>query len=122
MSSDNCGINKINLLLTVNAIPELYQYAEVGRLNDHMLNVVNAKDRTLEFHAHEDSDEMFYIIEGAMQLEFRDRIIDLQQGDFIIVPRGVPHRPVCTGLVKTLLIEKSGTLTKDNTGGTYQGS
>lgn len=57
---------------------------------------------------------MFYIIEGKMQIEFKDKIADLNQGNFIIVPKGVMHR------LKALLIEKIGTLTKDNTGGTYQ--
>jgi mannose-6-phosphate isomerase-like protein (cupin superfamily) len=64
---------------------------------------------------------MFYIIEGSMQIEFKDEIIYLEQGDFIIVPKGTLHRPICKKLVKALLIEKMGTLTKDNTGGTYKG-
>jgi mannose-6-phosphate isomerase-like protein (cupin superfamily) len=55
-----------------------------------------------------------------MQIEFKDKIADLNQGDFIIVPKGVMHRPICIELVKALIIEKTGTLTKDNTGGTYQ--
>ena len=54
-----------------------------------------------------------------MQIEFKDRIVDLNKGEFLIVPKGVMHRPVCTDLVKALLIEKIGTLTKDNTRGTY---
>ena len=119
MSGEN-SIDKINLLTAVNTITELYQYKKVGQLNDHMLNVVQAQNRTLDFHTHDESDELFYILEGSMQLEFQDRIVDLNKGDFIIVPRGVLHRPICTGLVKTLLIEKTGTLTKENTGGTYK--
>lgn len=111
---------KINLQASANSFSELFKYLKVGQLNDHMLNIIQAKDRTLDFHTHEESDEMFYIIEGKMQIEFKDKIVDLNQGDFIIVPKGVMHRPVCKELVKALLIEKTGTLTKDNTGGTYQ--
>ena len=44
----------------------------------------------------------------------------MSQGDFIVVPIGVTYRPICKGLVKTLLIEKKGTLTKDNTGETHE--
>jgi mannose-6-phosphate isomerase-like protein (cupin superfamily) len=112
--------DKINLQASANSFSELFKYLKVGQLNDHMLNIIQAKDRTLDFHTHEESDEMFYIIEGKMQIEFKDKIVDLNQGDFIIIPKGVMHRPVCKVLVKALLMEKTGTLTKDNTGGTYQ--
>jgi len=117
---DNKNIDKINLQSTANSFSELFKYLKVGELNDHMLNIIQAENRTLDFHVHDDSDEMFYIIEGSMQLEFKNKIIDLKQGDFIIVPKGTLHRPVCKDLVKALLIEKKGTLTKDNTGGTYK--
>ncbi|NLU33044.1 MAG: cupin domain-containing protein [Clostridiaceae bacterium] len=84
-----------------------------------MLNVLQAENRTLDFHVHPDSDEMFYVIEGSFQIELDDGLIDLHEGDFIIIPKGVRHRPVCRELVKCLLIEKVGTLNRDNTGGTY---
>lgn len=114
------SIEKVNLKNVANSFTELFKYLQVGQLNDHMLNIITAENRTLDFHIHEESDEMFYIIEGKMQIEFSDKLIDLNQGDFIIVPKGVSHRPVCKNLVKALLIEKTGTLTKDNTGGTYE--
>jgi Mannose-6-phosphate isomerase len=62
---------------------------------------------------------MFYVIEGKMQIEFEDHTVDLKTGDFIIIQKGTRHRPVCKALVKCLLIEKAGTLNKENTGGTY---
>ena len=62
---------------------------------------------------------MFYCIDGEFDIEFTDDITHLSKGDFIIVPKGVSHRPICKELVKCLLIEKSGTLTNENTGGTY---
>jgi len=114
------NIKKVNLAEAGGNSLELFEYLRVGDLNDHMLNIVEAENRTLEFHSHADSDEMFYIIEGTMQIEFKDQIVDLNQGDFIIVPKGVSHRPICTTIVKLLLIEKKGTLNKDNTGGTYR--
>jgi mannose-6-phosphate isomerase-like protein (cupin superfamily) len=112
--------NKVNLKESVNNLTETFKYHKVGQLNDHMLNILQAKDRNLDFHIHLDSDEMFYVIEGKMQIEFGDEIIDLLEGDFIIIPRGVEHRPIVKSLVKVLLIEKEGTLTKENTGGTYE--
>ena len=117
MSNSGDKARKVNLRDT--STSELFQYKKVGQLNDHMLNIVCGQNRTLDFHVHEDSDEIFYIIEGDMQLEFEDRIVNLSEGDFFIVPKGVSHRPVCTSPVKVLLIEKDGTLSKSNTGGSY---
>ena len=112
-------IEKINLLNKVNNVSSLFEYLQVGQLNNHMLNVLQAENRTLDFHIHKKSDEMFYCIEGEFDIEFEDGITHLTQGDFIIVPKGTLHRPVCKELVKCLLIEEIGTLTSENTGGSY---
>jgi len=110
---------KVNLIEQANSVSELFSYLKVGQLNDHMLNVLQAENRTLDFHVHDHSDEMFYCIEGEFDIEFSDGMIHLCEGDFIIIPKGTSHRPVCKRLVKCLLIEVEGTLTKENTGGTY---
>ena len=112
-------ITKSNFLTCAENAVNLYEYSQIGTFNDHMMNVVAVAERTLDFHVHEDSDEMFVILDGQMQLEFVDGLVDLNVGDFIIVPKGVRHRPVCTSLVKCLLVERTGTLNDDNSGGTY---
>ena len=112
-------LEKINLKEQVNSVTELFEYLKVGQLNNHALNVLQAENRILDFHIHENSDEMFYCIEGEFDIEFDNKIIHLCEGDFIIVPKGILHRPICEKLVKCLLIETEGTLTKENTGGTY---
>lgn len=94
----------------------LNEYLQLGRLNEHMLTVIRTEERVLDFHVHERSDEMFFVAAGSMQVEFDDGLVTLQAGEFIIVPAGVRHRPVCHGPVTCLLIEKDGTLTKENTG------
>ena len=114
-------VNKVNLSEAVNSVAGLFEYRRIGTLNDHMLNVLQAENRTLDFHVHEGSDEMFYCIEGEFDIEFDDGMTHLRAGDMIIIPKGTRHRPVCTGLVKCLLVEVEGTLNKDNTGGTYSG-
>jgi mannose-6-phosphate isomerase-like protein (cupin superfamily) len=114
-------LRKVNLKEQAGRLGELFQYLRVGELNDHVLHVLKAEKRTLDFHVHEGSDEMFYCIEGRFQIELDDGLVDIEEGDFIIIPKGVRHRPVCTGLVKCLLIERAGTLNKGNTGGTYDG-
>ena len=112
-------LGKINLNEQANSISQLFNYLHVGDLNDHMLNIITAENRILDFHEHEDSDEMFYIIDGKMQIELNDGLVNLETGDFFIVPKGTVHRPVCKSLVKCLLIERKGTLNQSNTGGAF---
>ena len=112
-------IDKVSLKEQADSVPEIFRYLRVGTLNNHMLNVLRAENRTLEFHTHEQSDEMFYCIEGEFDIELEDGLVHLVEGDFIIVPKGIRHRPVCKSLVKCLLIETEGTLNKNNTGGAY---
>lgn len=85
-----------------------------------MLNVLQAKNRILEFHIHEKADELFYIIDGEMDIEFEDGFQHLLKGELIIIPAGTVHRPVVTSLVKCLLIETEGTLDATNTGGSFE--
>lgn len=111
--------DKVNIVKSAASL-SLNEYLQLGRLNDHVLTVIRTEERVLEFHVHEHSDELFFAAEGAMQMEFDDGLVSLEAGEFIIVPAGVRHRPVCHGPVTCLLIEKDGTLTKENTGGGIQ--
>jgi len=113
-------INKINLQKTVDSALDLFQYIEIGKLNGHVLSVLQAENRTLDFHVHEESDELFYVIDGTFEIELDEGIITMEQGDIIIIPKGISHRPICKSLVKCLLIELDGTLNNENTGGTYK--
>ncbi|MDR1805429.1 MAG: cupin domain-containing protein [Clostridium sp.] len=110
-------LTKVNLLDAVGGVPELFQYIKIGQLNDHMLNVLQCENRTLDFHVHDSSDEMFYVIDGCFKIELDDGFVPLQTGDMVIIPKGTRHRPVVTTLVKCLLIEVDGTLNAENTGG-----
>jgi mannose-6-phosphate isomerase-like protein (cupin superfamily) len=110
----------INLEQEAQAIDTLFEYRTIARMNEHTFTLVKAENRTLDFHAHPDSDEVFLIVDGAMKLEFEDHIVELTAGEMCVVPRGTTHRPVCEGEVTAMLIELDGTLTSDNTGGTYR--
>jgi len=113
-------VNKVNLQKAVDSASKLFQYVEIGKLNNHILNVLQAENRTLDFHIHENSDELFYVIEGKFEIELSNEIIPMEQGDLFIIPKGTRHRAVCKSLVKCLLIELDGTLNKENTGGSYE--
>ena len=113
-------MEKVNLKKAVDAIEDLYVYHKVGRLNGHVLSVVQVENRTLEFHVHEDSDELFYVIEGSFHLETEEGLTKLEENEFIIVPKGKLHRPVVKKLTKFLMIELDGTLNKENSGDAYE--
>ena len=113
-------MEKINLLQKVNSVEGLYLYEKIGRLNGNVLSVVQVENRTLDFHVHENSDELFYVIEGAFELETQEELIKVKQGEMIIVPKGTRHRPVVTELSKFLMIELEGTLNKQNSGDLYE--
>jgi len=110
----------INLEEEANKIETLFEYHTIARMNDHAFILVKAEDRTLDFHTHPDSDEVFFIVDGTMKLEFEDEIIELKAGEMCVVPGGVLHRPICEGEVTAMLIEIDGTLSPDNTGGAYR--
>ncbi|MCL2030027.1 MAG: cupin domain-containing protein [Oscillospiraceae bacterium] len=113
-------LEKVNLKKAVDAVEKLYVYDKVGRLNGHVLSVVKVENRTLDFHIHEQSDELFYVIEGTFHLETDEGLIKIEEGELIIVPKGVRHRPVVTALSKFLMIELDGTLNKENSGDLYE--
>jgi mannose-6-phosphate isomerase-like protein (cupin superfamily) len=110
----------VNLLNEVNAVDKLYVYEKVGRLNGHVISVVNVENRTLDFHVHEDSDEMFFVIEGGFELETDEGLTRVNAGEFVIVPKGTRHRPVVKALTKFMMVELDGTLNKENSGALYE--
>lgn len=113
-------LEKVNLKKSVASVDKLYIYDKVGRLNGHILSVVNVENRTLDFHVHEESDELFYVIEGSFHLETEEGLIPVEEGEFIIVPKGTIHRPIVKALAKFLMIELEGTLNKENSGDLYE--
>lgn len=113
-------LKKVNLKASVDAVEKLYVYDKVGRLNGHVLSVVHVENRTLDFHIHEHSDELFYVIEGSFHLETDEGLIKIDAGEFIIVPKGKRHRPIVKELSKFLMIELEGTLNKENSGDLYE--
>lgn len=113
-------LQKVNLKSAADAARDLYVYEKVGALNGHILSVVQVENRTLDFHVHEESDELFYVIEGSFQLETEEGLLRVDQGEFVIVPKGTRHRPVVGPLTKFLMIELAGTLNKENSGDRYE--
>lgn len=84
----------------------------IAELNGQLVKAAKLKGE-FEWHAHEEEDEMFLVIKGDLDMEFRDRTERLQEGDFIVIPKTVEHRPVANGEVEVLLFEPATTV---NTG------
>jgi mannose-6-phosphate isomerase-like protein (cupin superfamily) len=84
----------------------------VGSLNGQYVKLVKFKGEFV-WHHHDAEDELFLVVKGTFMMEFRDRVVPLREGEFIIVPRGVDHRPVAEDEVQVLLFEPASTV---NTG------
>lgn len=88
----------------------------VGELNNQHVKLVKFQGEFV-WHKHDHEDEMFYVLEGTFNMEFRDKIVPLNKGEFLIVPRGVEHRPVAEQEVSVMLFEPSTTLNTGDTRG-----
>lgn len=106
-------MNKVNLREKFSLFTEHWRPRIVGELNGQQVKLVKFAG-PFEWHHHTDEDEMFLVIDGEFVMEFRDRKVQLQQGEFLIVPRGVEHRPVAEREVHVMLFEPASTLNTGN--------
>jgi len=87
----------------------------IAEMNDYQFKLVKVKGG-FEWHTHEDTDETFIVIEGVLQIKFRDGIVNLKQGEMFVVHKGVEHKPVAENEVKILIVEPRGVLNTGNLG------
>ena len=85
----------------------------VGELNGQHVKLVKFQG-AFTWHHHEHEDELFLVHRGRFRMEFRDRVVELATGDFLVVPRGVEHRPVADDEVEVVLFEPASTLNTGN--------
>jgi mannose-6-phosphate isomerase-like protein (cupin superfamily) len=78
--------------------------------------LVKAK-REFIWHSHEETDEMFFMVEGQMKLALRNEIFELKKGELIVVPKGVEHKPICDTECTVMLVEPKGTINTGSAGG-----
>jgi mannose-6-phosphate isomerase-like protein (cupin superfamily) len=67
-----------------------------------------------DWHAHPDEDEMFLVLEGTFTMEFRDRSVEVGEGQMLVVPRGVEHRPIAEHECSVMLVEPAGLVNTGN--------
>jgi mannose-6-phosphate isomerase-like protein (cupin superfamily) len=100
---------KVNLAERLEAFDQLWAPKIVARYNGNEVRLVKTEGEWV-WHRHEETDELFLILEGEFEMAFRDRTILAGPGELLIVPRGVEHRPAArNGQVKLLLIDPDGT-------------
>ena len=87
-----------------------------GELNGQHVKLVKFKGEFV-WHKHDNEDEMFFVVKGSFNMELRDKTIVLSENEFLIVPRGVEHRPVAAEEVSIMLFEPATTLNTGNTEG-----
>lgn len=84
----------------------------IGELNEQSVKIVKCQGEFV-WHKHEEEDELFYVVEGTLFIELRDKTLEINAGEFVIIPRMVEHKPYAPEEVKILMFEPNGTL---NTG------
>jgi mannose-6-phosphate isomerase-like protein (cupin superfamily) len=112
-ASEGCvSVEKVNLAEKLALFSDHWNSRVVGELNGQHVKLVKFRGEFV-WHKHNHEDELFLVVQGRFTMEFRDHAVALGEGEFLIVPRGVEHRPVAAEEVSVLLFEPTATL---NTG------
>jgi mannose-6-phosphate isomerase-like protein (cupin superfamily) len=105
-------MHKINIPEKLSLFSDYYNPRIVGALNGQHVKLVKLKGEFI-WHKHDNEDELFYVLEGTLKMELRDKTIEINKNEFLIVPRGFEHKPVADDEVSIMLFEPATTV---NTG------
>ncbi len=106
-------MQKVNIQEKLASFSDYWNPRIVGELNGQHVKATKLKGEFI-WHHHDLEDEMFLVIKGKLKMEFREKTVEVNPGEFIIVPRGVEHRPVADEEVELLLFEPASTLNTGN--------
>jgi len=106
-------MQKVNLQEKLSSFDTYWDPKIVGELNGQHVKLVKFQGPFV-WHQHEHEDELFLVVKGGFTMEFRDHAVDLGTGEFLVVPRGVEHRPVAADEVHVLLFEPASTVNTGN--------
>ncbi len=105
-------IEKVSLKEKFGKFNDYWSPKIVGELNDSYIKLAKFKDEFV-WHKHDDEDELFLVIKGRLTIKLRDKDIELNDGELVIIPKGVEHLPVAEQEVQVMLVELKSTV---NTG------
>jgi mannose-6-phosphate isomerase-like protein (cupin superfamily) len=106
-------MEKINIAEKLALFSDHWNPRIIGELNGQQVKAAKLKGEFI-WHHHEQEDELFFVVKGILKMEFRDRVETIYPGEFIIVPRGVEHKPVADEEVELLLFEPASTRNTGN--------
>lgn len=111
-------MEKVNLKEKFALFSEYWNPKVAGELNGQQVKLAKFKG-VFPWHFHENEDEFFYVVKGRFDMEFRDKTVTVNEGEFIVVPRGVEHRPHAAEEAEVMLFEPASTLNTGNTENEY---
>ena len=106
-------MEKINLAEKLSQFSDYFNPRIAGELNGQQVRLVKFQGEFV-WHHHDHEDELFYVVKGSFDMHLRDKIITINAGEFLIMPRGVEHKPVAGEEVEIMLFEPATTLNTGN--------
>ena len=106
-------MTKVNIEEKLTLFNEQWQPKIVGELNGQYVKLVKFQGPFV-WHHHDNEDEMFFVVKGRFRMEYEDRVEWIEEGEFVIVPRGIEHKPVAEEEAHVLLFEPASTLNTGN--------
>jgi mannose-6-phosphate isomerase-like protein (cupin superfamily) len=107
---------KVNLVEKLDSFSDHWCPKVVGQVNDHLVKLVKIHGDFV-WHSHEEEDEMFLVLRGRFRMDYRDRSDWIDAGEFVIVPRGVEHKPYAREEAEIMLFEPGTTVNTGESGG-----
>ena len=106
----------INLYSKFDKFGDYWSPKVIAEMNDYQFKLVKIKGEFVK-HQHSDTDEVFIVIEGKMSIQFKTETIEIKNGEMIVVPKGVVHKPFADEECKVMLVEPRGVLNTGDTKG-----
>lgn len=109
-------IDVVNLTKKFSLISEQWDPKVIAQLNDYHLKIAKIEGEFV-WHSHQETDEMFLVVDGSLDIHLRDELLHLEQGDLCVIPKGVEHKPAAVKECQILMVEPAGTLNTGDAGG-----
>ena len=106
-------LKKINFKEKMSKISDYWSPKVVAEMNEYQFKMVKIKD-DFEWHSHDDTDEVFIVLKGDMNINFRDQVIKLLEGEMLVVPKGVEHKPYADEECEVMIVEPRGVINTGN--------
>jgi mannose-6-phosphate isomerase-like protein (cupin superfamily) len=107
---------QINLHSKFKKFEDYWSQKVIAEMNDYQFKLVKIKGEFVR-HQHTDTDEVFIVLEGIMNIEFENKTVEIKSGEMIVVPKGLIHKPFAASECKVMLVEPRGVLNTGDTNG-----